>query len=39
LVVLDGADAANWSIFGIAPRVDQRAPLPQQVPTLIKPLL
>jgi hypothetical protein len=37
--VLDGADAADGSIFGIAPSIDQRAPLPQQVPTLIKPLL
>jgi hypothetical protein len=37
--VVDGADGANGSIFAIAPRVDQRAPLPQQVRTLLKPLL
>ena len=38
LVVLDGVGAADGGIPGIAARVDQRSPLPQQVPTLIKSL-
>jgi hypothetical protein len=38
LVVLDGADAAHGSIFGIPPRVYKRSSLPQQAPTLIEPL-
>jgi hypothetical protein len=39
LVVLDGVEAADGCILGIAARVDQRSPLPQHIPTLIKPLL
>ncbi len=39
LVVLDGVNVADGGIHWIATGIDQRPPLPQQIPALIKPLL